>query len=107
MMKLIDLIKRIEAVGLEAMITVSKAGDMHVIGRTSPPSSRANESSNLLNVMLDNKTSRTRNDVASIEKMLAKAAQHPDAIWLRELKEQWAKEDAEWDAKRAAERAAA
>jgi hypothetical protein len=94
-MKLSELVARIQAAGLVATNTVSKAGDLHIHAETSPPCSRAGETKVLFNCILDSSTNRpnTYFDAARITEVLSKAAEHPDVIRHRKLLAKWAKED--------------
>ncbi|WP_159011792.1 hypothetical protein [Bradyrhizobium sp. S69] len=82
-MKLIDLVKRVEAAGLEVRLNSDKDGSLFLWGWTNRPAARCEP---VFGCILESET----NDVASrsevrIAAELAVAAEHPDAIWSREI----------------------
>jgi hypothetical protein len=97
-MKLVDLVKRVEAAGLEARLSVTKSGNLHFSCWTNPPADgRDRYRNSLFGCMLDAGSHDTAHGWPTeyIIESLAKAAKHPHAIYRRELNAQFAKEDAE------------
>jgi hypothetical protein len=94
-MKLHELVKRIEAIGLKVMLTGdARTGALHLFGVTSPRAMSTDASDILFGCVLEGDDHKPRCywDEAQITEDLERAAKHPDAIRRRELQAKWAAE---------------